>query len=78
MFSTKVDTIWPSFLSCGKICERLKEKEFSYPYKHIAFDHMSHMMLEYCGKEIKYFIKSEKEDPEACVQEREIMGNEWK
>ena len=76
MFSTKVDTIWPSTESCEKICERLKENRFSYPYKHIAFEHMSHMMLEYCGKEIKYFIKSEKKDPNACFAERETMGSE--
>jgi esterase/lipase len=76
MFSTKVDTIWPSTESCEKICERLEANKFSYPYKHIAFEHMSHIMLEYCGKEIKYFIKSEKKDPAACFAERESMGKE--
>ncbi len=34
------------------------------------------MMLEYCGKEIKYFIKSEKADPDACFAERKVMGEE--
>ncbi len=76
MFSTKVDTIWPSEESCEKICERLNAERFSYPYKHIAFEHMSHMMLEYCEKEIKHFIKSEKENPDACFAERETMGKE--
>lgn len=76
MFSTKVDTVWPSEESCHKICDRLAEKKFPYQYMHISFDHMSHMMLEYCGNEIKYFIKSEKENPEACAQERRIMGEE--
>ena len=76
MFSTKVDTIWPSTESCEIICERLQENAFSFPYKHIAFEHMSHMMLEYCGKEIRYFIKSEKEDPDACFAERKTMGSE--
>ena len=76
MLSTKVDTIWPSTESCEKLCERLQANQFAYPYKHIAFEHMSHMMLEYCGKEIKHFIKSEKENPEACFMERETMGKE--
>lgn len=76
IMSTKVDTIWPSEESSKKICNRLKENNFSYPYKHISFDYMSHMMLEYCGKEIKYFIKSEKENPKECFKEREIMGKE--
>ena len=76
MFSTEVDTIWPSRESCEKMEERLNIHEFSYPHKHICFKHMSHMMLENCGPEIKWFIKSEKQFPEECVRERIIMGQE--
>ena len=76
MFSTEVDTIWPSKESCEKMEERLNANHFAYPHKHICFKHMSHMMLENCGKGIKYFIKSEKEFPEECAREREIMGQE--
>ena len=76
MFSTEVDTIWPSKESCEKMEERLNANHFAYPHKHICFEHMSHMMLENCGKGIKYFIKSEKEFPEECAREREIMGQE--
>ena len=49
---------------------------FSYPHKYICFEHMSHMMLEYCGKLIKCFIKLEKQFPEECARERVIMGQE--
>ncbi len=80
MFSTSVDTVWPSEENCIKLCKRLSEHNFSYPYKHINFKHMSHMMLENCGEEIKYFIKSEKANPEECKKERKIMGEaciEW-
>lgn len=76
MFSTEVDTIWPSKESCEKMEERLNANQFDYPLKHICFEHMSHMMLENCGKGIKYFIKSEKEFPEECARERVIMGQE--
>ena len=76
MFSTEVDTIWLSKESCEKMEERLNANHFAYPHKHICFKHMSHMMLENCGKEIKYFIKSEKEFPEECARERIIMGQE--
>ena len=76
MFSTEVDTIWPSKESCEKMEERLNANHFAYPHKHICFKHMSHMMLENCGKGIKYFIKSEKEFPEECARERTIMGQE--
>lgn len=43
MFSTKADTIWPSEESCMKLEERLSKNEFQYPYKHVCFEHMSHM-----------------------------------
>ena len=74
MFSTKADTIWPSAESCQKLCERLKSHNFPYLYQHICFEKMSHMMLENCGKEIRWFIKSEKQFPDICAQERKIMG----
>lgn len=76
MFSTEVDTIWPSKESCEKMEERLSSNHFSYPHKHICFQHMSHMMLENCGASIKWFIKSEKQFPKECAREREIMGQE--
>ena len=76
MFSTEVDTIWPSKESCEKMEERLNVNHFSYPHKHICFEHMSHMMLENCGKSIKWFMKSEKQFPEECARERAVMGQE--
>lgn len=76
MFSTKADTVWPSAESCEKLCARLKEYGFAYPYRHVCFEKMSHMMLEYCGKEIRWFMKSEKQFPEICQREREQMGRE--
>ncbi len=76
MFSTEVDTIWPSKESCEKMEERLNSNKFPYPHKHICFEHMSHMMLEYCGSGIKWFMKSEKQYPEECARERVIMGQE--
>ena len=76
MFSTEVDTIWPSKESCEKMEERLNSYGFIYPHKHICFKHMSHMMLENCGKAIKWFIKSERQYPEECARERVIMGRE--
>ena len=76
MFSTEVDTIWPSKESCEKMEERLNIHNFPYPHKHLCFKHMSHMMLEYCGNSIQWFIKSEKQFPEECAKERVIMGQE--
>lgn len=74
MFSTSVDTIWPSRESCEKIEDRLKKSGFSYPYRHVCFDHMSHMMMEYCGSKIRWFIRSERQYSEECAKERKEMG----
>lgn len=76
ILSVERDTIWPSRESAEYIVKRLKEKNFSYLYKHVCYEHMSHMMIEYCGSEIKYFIKSERKYPEECAGERKEMGKE--
>ena len=75
MFSTSVDTIWPSKESCEKLEDRLNKKNFSYPHRHVCFDHMSHMMMEYCDPQIRWFMKSERQYPEECAKERKEMGN---
>ena len=75
MFSTSVDTIWPSQESCEKLEDRLNKKDFSYPHRHVCFDHMSHMMMEYCDPQIRWFMKSERQYPEECAKERKEMGN---
>lgn len=70
------DTIWPSQESGEKLVERLKENGFSYPYKLTCYEHMSHMMMEYCGSAVQLFFKSEKQYPQECAAEREQMGAE--
>lgn len=76
ILSVAMDTVWPSKESGEKLISRLTEKQFQYPYKHVCYEHMSHMMMEYCGSEIKYFVKSEKQYPEECAKERKDMGKE--
>lgn len=76
ILSVERDTIWPSRESGKRLEKRLSEESFAYPYKHVCYPHMSHMMLEYCGAEIKYFIRSEREFPEECAEERRAMGAE--
>lgn len=74
MLSAEKDTVWPSKESAEIMYTRLKQNEFGYPFKHICFPNMSHMMLENCGRAIKYLIKSENEYPEECAKERVEMG----
>lgn len=75
ILSVEKDTIWPSKESGENLMKRLDEKHFPYAHKHISYAHMSHMMMEYCGSEIRYFIKSEREYPGECAKERIEMGN---
>ena len=75
MFSTSADTVWPSRESCEKLEDRLSKNGFSYPYRHVCFEHMSHVMMEYCNSRVKWFIKSERQYPEECAKERKEMGN---
>jgi len=75
MFSTSVDTVWPSKESCNKIEDRLRENNFSYPYRHVCFDYMSHMMIEYFDPKLRWFMKSERQYSEECAMERMKMGN---
>ena len=75
IFSTAADTVWPSEESSRRLECRLKEQGFPYPYQHISFEHMGHMMLENCGPEFKWFIRSERAYPAECKEERKAMGN---
>jgi len=38
LVSAKKDKMWPSTMMSEQIMKRLKEKEFAYPYNHVAFD----------------------------------------
>lgn len=76
MFSAKKDTVWPSEESCRYICGRLKENSFGYRYRHVSFEDMSHMMVEYLDLPMKLFIKSERKNPKACMKDRSRMEKE--
>ena len=44
IFSGKLDNLWPSYRSGELIINRLKEKNYSYPYEHIIFEYGGHLM----------------------------------
>lgn len=72
IFSTKADTVWPSYESGLKLCERLQKAQYPYPCKHVSFEHMSHMMLENCGEDIKYFLSLKKKEAEEKRAEEKL------
>lgn len=42
--SAGMDVMLPSYEICVKICERLKEKGFRYPYRHLNYEVASHYL----------------------------------
>ncbi len=55
LISSKMDTMWPSELAAGKIMERLREKKFPYPYRHLSYDCGGHMFVPMEVKISKFF-----------------------
>lgn len=70
------DTVWPSYESCLYMENYLKEKEFSYPYKHIAFENLSHAMLTEINFIYRLAFKTERQNKEKCAEERIRLKNE--
>lgn len=76
MFSTDVDTVWSSGESCEYMMERLKSYNFTYPYEHIAYQHISHFMLPMRRIWLlKLMFKSERVYTKECQEERADMNN---
>lgn len=76
LLSSKNDEVWPSYESSLYIEDRLREKEFGYKVKHVAYDHMSHAMITKVPKVIKLVFKSERRHPKECEAERSEMKKE--
>ncbi len=76
LLSAVNDTVWPSYESSLYMEKYLKEKEFSYPYKHVAFETMSHAMLTEIGPIYKLAFKTERRNKAKCAKERIQLKNE--
>lgn len=76
LLSSINDTVWSSFQSSQYIENRLKEKDFAFPHKHIAFPNMSHIMLTDISDTMKILFKSERKNKVQCKSEREELKKE--
>lgn len=76
LLSSVNDTVWLSFKSSEYIEKRLTEKGFVFPHKHIAFPHMSHIMLTEISEPMKLLFKSERKYRSQCKSEREQLKSE--
>jgi len=72
IISGVMDTLWPAYVSGNKIMERLKEKNYPYPYEHLALEHGSHVMVPIEMKGEKVF-KANRQYPEENVKYKKIF-----
>ena len=86
LLSGKNDAVWPSYESCLYIENRLKEKGFEYPVKHIAFEYIGHEMLVSPNPVYKLAFRAERKYKAECKEERKKLAfellyhikNQWK
>lgn len=76
MLSSKNDTVWPSYESATYMENRFKEIGFEYPYKHSAYENMSHALVTDLPLILKLAFKAERNNVEGCRRDREIMKKE--
>lgn len=80
ILSTKADTVWPSAESGEKLSERLQANHFPYPYRHVCFDYVSHLLVPLIHTSaqipLKFYFRSERYYPKQCQADREAMVKE--
>ena len=55
LINSKMDTMWPSEPAAEKIMQRLKEHDFKYAYRHLSYDHGSHLFVPLELRSAKFF-----------------------
>lgn len=55
LISSKMDTMWPSESAAEAIMKRLAQKAFAYPYKHLSYEHGSHLFVPMEVKLARFF-----------------------
>lgn len=70
LISSKMDTMWPSELAAGKIMDRLRENEFTYLYRHLSYDHESHLFVPLEMPSARFFRGERGRNKEAARKDR--------
>ncbi len=79
LLSAKNDAQWPSSEMSNMICERLKEKQFSFPFHHEVYDPASHI-LSPVSTPVRFAYRQERKYAKACDKARKNAWNlsvEW-
>jgi len=74
LISGKLDHLWPSTEFGEIIINRLKEKNYSYPYEHIIFEYGGHLMSPIQTKLDKYMKANRKYPKEAEEYRKEHLN----
>ena len=70
LISSKMDVMWPSELAAEKIIKRLQESDFRYPYRHLSYDHGSHLFVPLDLPSAKFFKGERGENKEPARKDR--------
>lgn len=70
LISSKMNTMWPSELAAERIMQRLKEHAFPYPYRHLSYDHGSHMFVPMEVSSAKFFRGERGKNKDAARKDR--------
>lgn len=76
LLSAVNDMVWPSYESSLYIENRLRKNNFSFPYKHISFQTLSHAMLTEISPIYKLAFKTERQNEAKCSEERKQLSAE--
>ena len=50
-----MDTMWPSELAAEKLLQRLRDHHFPYAFRHLSYDHGSHLFVPLDLPSAKFF-----------------------
>ncbi|OUM68502.1 hypothetical protein PIROE2DRAFT_3795 [Piromyces sp. E2] len=70
LFSGKLDNLWPSLEGGNLIIQRLKDKNYAYPYEHIVCEYGGHLMVPFTSK-LDKFMKANRKYPEKTEEYRQ-------
>lgn len=70
LISSKMDVMWPSELAAEKNIKRLQDSDFRYPYRHLSYDHGSHLFVPLDLPSAKFFKGERGENKEPARKDR--------
>lgn len=73
LISGAMDSMWPAKIAADFLMKRLKEKNFTYEYQHLSYEHGSHFMVPMHLKSEKMFKAERKYKAESEAMKQDQM-----